>query len=172
MEFIDVIKERYTCRSYDGRPVEEEKIKHILEVANHAPSALNHQSLRVYIIKSENGLKTINELCSCIRGSTTVFLYTYNKEETFVNPKNAEINSGVQDVSVFAVHVMLAATEIGVNTSWINFFDPEEIKKAFRLPANETPVLLMPMGYADEEGGPNPVMHNKRKQINNLIQYL
>ena len=41
MDFFDVIKERYSVRAYDSRPVEEEKLIQILEAGRLAPSAVN-----------------------------------------------------------------------------------------------------------------------------------
>ena len=37
MEFNEVIRRRYSCRSFDGKPVETEKIDAILEAARLAP---------------------------------------------------------------------------------------------------------------------------------------
>ncbi len=46
MDFFDVIKERYSVRAYDSRPVEEEKLIQILEAGRLAPSAVNYQPRR------------------------------------------------------------------------------------------------------------------------------
>ena len=44
MNFTEIAKNRQSCRNYDAeRPVEEEKIKAVLEAAQLAPSACNGQ---------------------------------------------------------------------------------------------------------------------------------
>jgi nitroreductase len=48
VDFFDVIKERYSVRAYDSRPVEEEKLIQILEAGRLAPSAVNYQPLPLW----------------------------------------------------------------------------------------------------------------------------
>ncbi|UQT40274.1 nitroreductase family protein [Acidaminococcus intestini] len=36
---------------------------------------------------------------------------------------------------------------MGVDSCWVNFFDPEKLKKALTLPENEDLVLLLDLGY-------------------------
>ena len=47
MEFFDVIKNRYACKNFDGRPVEREQLNMILEAGRLAPTAKNLQEQRM-----------------------------------------------------------------------------------------------------------------------------
>ena len=38
-------------------------------------------------------------------------------------------NSGIEDATIVATHLMLAAYNAGIDSCWINFFDPQEMKK-------------------------------------------
>ena len=49
MEFKEVIKARFSCRKFDGRPVEPAKLEAILEVGRLAPTAKNLQCQRIYV---------------------------------------------------------------------------------------------------------------------------
>ena len=51
--FLDIAKNRYSCRNYDPRPVEEEKLKLVLEAGRVAPSAVNFQPWHFYVIRGE-----------------------------------------------------------------------------------------------------------------------
>jgi len=44
--FLDIAKSRYSCRKYDSRPVEQEKLMLVLEAGRVAPSAVNFQPYR------------------------------------------------------------------------------------------------------------------------------
>ena len=44
MDFLELAKERYSCRSFTDKPVEQEKLDLILEAGRVAPSARNSQS--------------------------------------------------------------------------------------------------------------------------------
>ena len=47
MEFFEVIKNRYSCKKFDGRPVEREQLDLILEAGRLAPTAKNLQDQRI-----------------------------------------------------------------------------------------------------------------------------
>ena len=77
----------------------------------------------------------------------------------------------VEDVSIVATHMMLAAWELGIGSCWVNYFAPSGIVKAFNLPDNEQLVLLLPLGYAAEGATPAP-LHDAYHDLKEMVQYL
>jgi nitroreductase len=62
MEFTDLIQKRYSVRSYQSKPVEEEKLNKVLDAARLAPTAHNFQPFKLIVIKThgnEENLKRI-----------------------------------------------------------------------------------------------------------------
>ena len=53
MNFLDLAKERYSCRSFAEKEVEMEKIEKILEAARVAPTAVNYQPQRILILNDK-----------------------------------------------------------------------------------------------------------------------
>ena len=53
MEFTQVVQNRYSCKKFDGQPVEKAKLEAILEAGRLAPTAKNLQEQRIYVIQSE-----------------------------------------------------------------------------------------------------------------------
>ena len=51
MEFTEVVKKRYSCKKYDGRQIEKEKLDAILEAGRLAPTAKNLQEQHIYVIQ-------------------------------------------------------------------------------------------------------------------------
>lgn len=49
---------------------------------------------------------------------------------------------------------MLAAANAGVDSCWLNFFDPDELAKELGLPENEEVLMILDLGYAAEGAGP------------------
>ena len=70
-----------------------------------------------------------------------------------------------------ATHLMLAATNAGVDSCWINFFDPEIIAEKLGLPENEEVLMLLDLGFAAEGSGPLPP-HSQRKELSETVSYL
>jgi SagB-type dehydrogenase family enzyme len=46
-----------------------------------------------------------------------------------------------------AQNVYLLGTELGIGTCAVGAFDDEEVKKILKLPANEDPLYILPLGY-------------------------
>ena len=171
MEFLELAKTRYSVRSYSDAPLEKEKLEKILEAGLCAPTAKNGQPFRIYVIFSEDGLKTVRGLTRCDYGAPVVLLFAYDTEEEWQNALNPAYYSGQQDVSIVATHVMLEAWELGIGSCWVNMFDPDETAKAFQLPATEKPVLLMPIGYPAEGAEPSP-RHFSSRSTAEVVRYL
>ena len=56
MSFIDLVKSRYSCRKFLAQAVEREKLQMVLESGRLAPTALNHQPVKIFVIQSEEAL--------------------------------------------------------------------------------------------------------------------
>ena len=50
---LQIIATRYSCRSYTGEPIEQEKIEAIALAAVQAPSAMNQQPWEVIVVKDK-----------------------------------------------------------------------------------------------------------------------
>ena len=68
------------------------------------------------------------------------------------------------DSSIVATHMMLEATNVGVDNIWIELFDENILRKEFNIPSEYIPVCLLPLGYKADDCPVNP-MHEKRKNI-------
>ncbi len=156
MDFTELAKARYSVRKFDPRPIEDEKLRAILEVGNAAPTAKNQQPQRVYVVKSPENLEKLRGLTRCHYDAPVILLFAYDTTEEWQNPLEAGVHSGPQDVSIVATHIMLKAWELGVGSVWVNVFPPTETKRVMGLPDNEVPLLLMPIGYPADDAAPGP----------------
>ncbi len=171
MDFMDLAQARFSVREYSDRPVEKEKLERILEAGRMAPTAKNQQPQKIYVLQSEDALKKLSTLTHCAYGAKTVLLFTYNQEQDWKNPLEDGVHSGVEDVSIVATYIMLQAIELGVYTTWCNYFSNSELEKAFQLPENEKSVLIMPVGYKADNAEPAPA-HTASKEFDEIVCYL
>ena len=170
MEFSEVIKNRYSCKKFDGRQVEQAQLDRILEAGRLSPTAKNLQEQRMYVVQSPEGLAKIDRVTPCRYGAPTVLAVAFNKENVFVYP-GGKRDSGAEDAAIVATHMMLAAKDAGVESCWLNLFDPEEAARELGLPDNEEVVMLMDLGYPAEGAGPLE-NHGKRKELSETVVYL
>ncbi len=159
-----LMADRYSCRNYSDRKLEEGILNQVLEAGRLAPTAKNNQPQKIYVLESDEALAKINALCKSIRGAQTVLMVAVDTDNLFNNPFQPGVNSGDQDAAIVATHMMLEAEKLGLGTCWVNMFSPAEAAKAFGLPENEKVVLLMPIGYKGPEAAPSP-RHDERKDL-------
>ena len=170
MEFKEVVKNRYSCKKYSGRKVEAEKLAAILEAGRVAPTAKNLQEQHVYVVQSEEMLAKIDGVTPCRYGAPTVVVVAFDKNNVFTYP-GGKRDSGVEDATIVATHMILAATDEGVDSCWVNFFDPEKMEEVLGLPENEEILMVMDLGYAAEGAGPLP-NHSSRKPLSETVSYM
>ena len=170
MEFKEVIKNRYSCKKYLDRQVEAEKLTAILEAGRLAPTAKNLQEQHVYVVQSEDGLAKVDSVTPCRYGAPTVLVVAFDKDNVFTYPGDKR-DSGVEDATIVATHMILAAADEGINSCWVNYFDPEKLAAALELPDNEEILMVMDLGYAAEGAGPLP-NHQSRKALDETVSYM
>ena len=171
MDFFELARSRYSVRRFTDEPVRQEHLDRILEAANEAPTGCNKQPHRIYIAQSDEAVRKLNSLSRCIFGAKTVFIFAYNEDEDWKNPLEKGIRAGIQDVSIVATHVMLAAWELGIGTCWVNYFPNSKLDETMGLPEGIKSVLIMPMGYPSEDSEPIP-MHYDCKEIKETVRYI
>ena len=170
MEFSELVKARYSCKKYSDRSVEPEKISAILAAGRLAPTAKNLQEQHVYVVQSAEKLSIIDEVTPCRYGAGTVLVVAFDAKNVFTYP-GGKRDSGVEDATIVATHMILAAANEGVDSCWINKFDPGQLAEKLGLPENEEILMLMDLGYAAPEAGPLP-KHFDRKPLEETVSYI
>ena len=74
MDFLKLVKNRYSCRAYEPRNVEKEKLDYVFECVRFAPSAVNRQPWRFRIVESDAD-RTLLQRCYNREWFTSAPLY-------------------------------------------------------------------------------------------------
>ena len=170
MTFNELARKRYSCKKFSAKPVEAEKLQAVLEAGRLAPTAKNLQEQRIYVIQSEEGIAKVDSLTPCRYNAPTVLMVAWDSNNVFTYPGERR-NSGAEDATIVATHMILAAADAGLDSCWINFFDPDKAKETFGLPENEEVLMFMDLGYGEEGSGPLP-NHDSFKDLNETVSYL
>lgn len=170
MEFTQLIAQRYSCKNFGAGKVDAAALHTILEAGRLAPTAKNTQEQRIYVVQSEEGLAKIDAATPCRYGAPVCLVVAYDKNHTFTYP-GGRLNSGTEDAAIVATHLLLGAANAGVDSCWVNFFDPDKLAKALSLPENEEIVMLLDLGHAAEGAGPLP-NHSSRKPLSETVTFL
>ena len=146
MTVLEVIRKRYSCRAYQERAVEREKLNTILEAARLAPSARNFQDWR-FIVATEDQAK--RQIAECTNQPTAFAkagaIIAACSNSDYVMRCGQAI--GPIDVSIALEHICLQATELGLGTCWIGSFDPKKVRSILGIPDDVAVIELMTIGY-------------------------
>ncbi len=170
MEFFDVIKERYSVRKFKSTPVLAEDVEKILAAGHLAPTGRNMQPQRILVLNSEESLAKL-KLCTASHfNAPLAMLVCYDKKVCWPRKFDGK-TSGVSDACIVCTHMMLAATDIGVGSTWVMSFDPKAMREQFQIPESFEPVALLVMGYATEDCEPRYDMHNTYRPLEETVFY-
>ena len=170
MEFKDVIQNRYSCKKYSDIPVEPEKLTAVLEAGRLAPTAKNLQEQHIYVLQTPEALAKADAVTPCRYGAPVMLCVAFDSKNVFTYP-GGKRDSGAEDAAIIATHMILAAADEGLDSCWINFFDPDKAKEILGLPENEEVLMFMDLGYAAEGTGPL-ANHDSRKPLSETVSYL
>ena len=170
MEFKTVVQNRFSCKKYSSRQVESEKLAAILEAGRLAPTAKNLQEQHIYVVQNPDVLAKIDTVTPCRYGAPTVLVVAYDRNNVFTYP-GGKRDSGTEDATIVATHMILAAADEGVDSCWINYLDPDKLAEALGLPENEEVLMVMDLGYGADGAGPLP-KHFDRKPLCETVSYL
>jgi len=146
MDVSEAIRRRYSCRNYEDKPLEKEKLEAILEAARQAPSAKNLQDWRFVVVTDK---------------ATRKKLAAAANDQTFIENAGAIIIActvsehvmrcgqaiGPIDVSIAIEHMCLQATELGLATCWIGSFYPDKVRAVVGIPESIEIIELLALGY-------------------------
>lgn len=176
-EFLELAAKRRSVRAYADRPVEREKILRCLEAVRLAPSACNAQPWR-FIVVNEPELK--DRVATCTVGGvvpmnafarqTPVLVVVVMERANFTSRFGSVVKGKsfpLIDIGIAAEHFCLQATEEGLGTCIIGWFDERGIRRLLGVPRRSRPILVLTLGYpADAPNRPK-----KRKPLTGIMSW-
>jgi len=154
MDYFEAVKARHSIRAFESRPVEDEKIRRIIEAVNLAPSAGDLQAYEIVVVKDAKRKNTladdalgqgfVAEAPVCL-----VFLACPERSSRKYGRRGSELYC-IQDATIAASYAQLAATALGLASTWVGAFDEDAVSKTIEATRTERPIAILPIGYPAE----------------------
>lgn len=166
MEFQQLANQRYSVRKYASREVPAEYIEHILETARKAPSAVNFQPYRIYVISGKEKLKAVKDCYhrAWMQQAPVIIVLVGIHSMAWKRGGDLKDHTDI-DVAILSDHIMLQAAELGLGTCWVGNFDAGKLIETLGLKTGEEPVAMLPLGFPEQEDIPV----KKRKGLDELV---
>ncbi|MBR6011503.1 MAG: nitroreductase family protein [Methanomicrobium sp.] len=152
-EFFDLLSTRMSVREYTDAadyPVTDEEIEYILRCAQKAPSAGNLESWDVVIVTDESVKEELSDAAfgqEHIRKAPVILAVCANYVRSMSQYGERGILYAVEDASIAATYMMLAAHALRLHTCWTGAFDDELVSETLGLLKHARPVVLLAVGH-------------------------
>lgn len=167
MDFLELSKTRYSVLHYQRKQIPNELLDKIIEAGIVAPTACNFQPQKIKLINTDEDREKLNRVVPSKYYVPAAFLVCYDKSICWTRSFDGK-TSGEIDASIVTTHMMLEATDLGLGSIWVMYWNPETMKAEFELPEQYEPVALLIMGYADKSIEPHKE-HFIRKEIKDVV---
>jgi nitroreductase len=170
MNFLDLAKKRYSCRKYDTKPIEDDKLNLILEAGRVAPSAVNYQPWHFIVIRDKKNLKRIHPVYhrDWYKKAPCLIIICGDHNRSWIR-KDGKDHCDI-DIAITVDHITLQAAELGLGTCWVCNFDKDLCIELLNLPQNLEPIVIVPLGYPLDPADPD--RHKiKRKPVGEIVSY-
>lgn len=167
MDFFKLAAERYSVRKFSSKGVEQENLKQVLEAGRIAPTAVNYQPQRILVMENEEAMGKLRQCTPYHFDAPMALLVCY---DTGASWKSGEgVDMGIVDASIVTTHMMLAAAQLGLGTTWVGHFSREKARALFEIPDYLIPAAILPLGYPAEDCKPHPTLHFSRLPLEETV---
>ena len=172
-----LLKNRWSPRAFDDRPIEKEKLQSMLEAARWAPSASNIQPWVFFVgLKGDETYKkifdTLVEFNQMWAVNAPVLILNCGKTTI----KDDDSNGVWQyDLGQAVAHMSIEAMDEGIYMHQMSGFDPLKASKLFNLPKHIQAVSVAAAGYMGDPAILHPRMQKseiaprERKEIDTFV---
>ena len=161
MVFLELVRKRRSIRKYSSRKVPSEVLQRCLEASRLSPSACNSQPWFFVVIMDDlirkkaaeaafSGIYSMNSFAK----DAPVLVAVVRERSKYIASLGGYFR-GTQysliDIGIACEHFILQATEEGLGTCWIGFFNERRLKKVLGLSKRKKIDIIISMGYPEEE---------------------
>jgi nitroreductase len=164
MDFLELVKARYACRSYQSRPIEEEKLFRVLEAARFAPSGSNRQPWKFVMVQDQEIKRRLVRACANQRFVATAPVVIAGCGLMPDRMMSCGVPGDPVDLAIAMEHLALAATAEGLASCWIGAFSQDEVREVLGMPATAKVIELMALGYPADTPRPKT-----RKPLSEIV---
>jgi nitroreductase len=160
MRFDELILARRSVRKYQAKAVEAEKLRALIEAVRLAPSASNTQPWKLILVDDAE----IKDRVARATFSKTFSFNQFAAEAPVIAVLTVEKHSVLtqvvgwmkkrpfylMDIGIAAAQFCLQATDLGLGTCMLGWFDEAEIKRILKIPRAIRVALVITVGYEAE----------------------
>ena len=146
----DLLRQRWSPRAFDDRPIEPEKLRSLFEAARWAPSSYNGQPWRFLVATKENTTE-YNRLFDClVEGNQK---WAHRAPALMLSVAKLQFEDGspnrhaLHDTGMAAENLVVQATALGLVAHQMAGFRIDQARADCKIPEGYEPVAMIAVGY-------------------------
>ena len=168
MDVYEAINKRCSVRSYQAKPVEQDKLLRVLEAGRLSPSARNAQNRKFIVVRDATTRRGLEQ------GSGQAFVGQAPVVIAVVTPEPKRLmHCGVPvapvDCAIAIDHMTLAAVAEGLGTCWVGHFEQDACRKVLGVPDDAQIIELLTLGYPSTGAEAPKDKAQARKPLTELV---
>jgi len=173
--FDEVLTTRRSVRSYDAaKKISEAEVRELLKATQEAPSWANQQPSKYYVAIGQEKLTAAMEMIGAnkdrVADAPVLIVSTFERGKSgfFQGKATNEVGDGwgAYDNGLSNCYLILKARAMGFDTLIMGMRDAEQLRELFAIPANETIMAVIALGYRAEE--PN---RPDRRNLEDIVKF-
>lgn len=154
---LDLVRERRSIRSYTSQPIPDSTLEAILKIAMFAPSSFGQRPVEFVVLKDKTMLQSV---AACKRIGAPSVAQASAAIIVMADPQKGEL--WIEDTSVAATYLLLAAQQYGIGACWNQIRDragrhgtaSSEICGLLNIPARYQILCVIALGFPAESKRP------------------
>ncbi|GHV55253.1 NAD(P)H nitroreductase [Synergistales bacterium] len=174
--FLDLCARRQSCRNFNGKKVDREKLTRCVEAARLAPSGCNSQPWS-FVVVDDPGV--VPQVAKCgqplemngFLDKASAFIIVLEEHAVLMPAIRKMLDSQYMakgDLGAAVEHICLEAADQGIGTCIIGMYDRETLSKLLDIPIEKQFAGLIAVGHPASD----TIRPKDRKPLNEIVRYV
>jgi nitroreductase len=169
-DILDLIRQRWSPRAFDpSKPIADGDLRSLFEAARWAPSSYNEQPWRFVVADRHKTPEAFRALHATLKENNRSWaglapVLVLVAASTHLERFSALNQHAWYDAGQAIAFLSLQATHLGIGVRQMEGFDRDAVRKAFAVPDNFDPVIVMAIGYLGDSSALEIERHRLAEQ--------
>ena len=150
-ELSSFLSTRRSVRHYTKHEIPDDILSQIFATTRAIPSAGALESWDAVVVRDESIKEALYDASFSqehILSAPVILVVCANYIRSMSRFAEQGIMYAIEEATIAATYMMLAAHAVGISSCWTGGFDPVEVREILLLPEHVRPIVLLTLGYA------------------------